>query len=119
MRAKRRQFPEGREARVRLDRVSLVGIKGVCAQRSIRMVRTREKEGKERTILDRCVIGFRAVDHGHAARVEFEHVVDEGDDGDDSCGRSREGEACEALDEGGDEGGGKVAANFVKSAPAK
>jgi hypothetical protein len=49
------------------------------------------------------------MDQRHARRVTLEEVVDERHDGNDRCRRSGEGEASEALDEGGDEGGGKVA----------
>lgn len=107
MGSERRELPEGRKARVRLDRVSLVGIERICTKRSGLCALGHERG---RTVFDRCVVYFGAMDHGHAAWVKLEHVVDERDDGDDSCGRSRKGEACETLDKGSDEGGGKVAA---------
>lgn len=61
------------------------------------------------------VVDVGAVQHGHAARVEFEEVVDEGDDADDGGRRGGEGQAGHALDEGRDEGRGEMPVSWFQS----
>lgn len=122
MRLKRLELPQRRRNGVGLERIKLIGEERVYSSSSpyhSQHLRFREKQRGWRrlTILrssDIALILFSIptlglVNHDHAAGVTLEHIVDEGDDGDDSCGRSREGETSEALDEGGYQVGGKVA----------
>lgn len=69
-----------------------------------------QREGaRGRTFRPVVIVAFTGpVYEDHTSRMPLEQVVHEWDDGDD-CGRTRcEGEAPEPLDEGGDEGRGKV-----------
>jgi len=80
---------------------------------------TNERKGKMRLTLRQFSVVAQgklsstegvSVDEDHASRVEFEEIVDEGDDHDDGCWRSGEGESTESFDDGRDESGREMAA---------
>jgi len=133
-------LPEGGVESVGVERVGGERVVGVwkSGEGRNREERVSEEEGKETrretrgkrrrdrlTLRQLSVVVQRklsssesiSVNENHASRVEFEEVVDEGDDHDDGCWRSGKGESTEPFDDGCDEGGGEMAGEGGERGP--